>query len=163
MVAANFRLCHVCGIPGTKVCGRCRSVHYCDKGHQTAHWKLGHSAACKPATATVPASAAAPSASAVQSADSTDATKASDTSAKSSYAAVAATAAVPAPEATKTASTADSTEKSTATNGTARSNAETELRQLLFPEFEIDMVDEELSDDDEADFTREQRTCSHCV
>lgn len=39
-------LCAVCGCPGQWKCGKCKQVSYCDKIHQTAHWKAGHKQNC---------------------------------------------------------------------------------------------------------------------
>eukprot|EP01101_Sappina_pedata_P007148 TRINITY_DN3729_c0_g1_i1.p1 TRINITY_DN3729_c0_g1~~TRINITY_DN3729_c0_g1_i1.p1 ORF type:complete len:409 (+),score=161.12 TRINITY_DN3729_c0_g1_i1:149-1375(+) len=37
--------CAVCGLSGDKICSQCRSVHYCDRAHQAAHWP-SHKAYC---------------------------------------------------------------------------------------------------------------------
>ncbi|CAG8544464.1 2444_t:CDS:2 [Acaulospora morrowiae] len=41
---ANFitaKLCIVCGLLGSKRCGKCSQTHYCSKEHQTVHWTIG--------------------------------------------------------------------------------------------------------------------------
>jgi hypothetical protein len=41
--------CAQCGelFPKLKLCTRCRSVSYCSKECQVAHWKAGHKQVCK--------------------------------------------------------------------------------------------------------------------
>jgi len=53
--AARAKLCEVCGLPGSKLCGSCRAVSYCSKEHQLLAWRgaQGHKtrcAACKDAS-----------------------------------------------------------------------------------------------------------------
>ncbi|CAG8441091.1 2429_t:CDS:2 [Funneliformis caledonium] len=33
--------CTVCGLLGSKMCGKCNTVNYCSKEHQVHHWTLG--------------------------------------------------------------------------------------------------------------------------
>jgi hypothetical protein len=48
--------CDNCGTVSTacKFCSRCRSVRYCSKDCQRAHWKSGHKLQCTPSDATLP-------------------------------------------------------------------------------------------------------------
>ena len=50
----------MCGGPGDSACGKCRTVRYCSRVHQAAHWRHGHKEACGQAPATGTAAAAAP-------------------------------------------------------------------------------------------------------
>lgn len=41
-------LCNWCGTwKGDKVCGSCRSAHYCSQKHQVIHWRSGHKVECQ--------------------------------------------------------------------------------------------------------------------
>ena len=45
--ASNYQtLCNVCGCPGTSVCSKCKSVHYCSREHQVVDWKQSHKKVC---------------------------------------------------------------------------------------------------------------------
>lgn len=33
--------CVVCGLHGSKTCGKCKAIHYCSREHQTSHWTIG--------------------------------------------------------------------------------------------------------------------------
>ncbi|RHZ81921.1 hypothetical protein Glove_116g54 [Diversispora epigaea] len=35
------KTCTVCGLHGSKRCGKCKKTYYCSKEHQTIHWKTG--------------------------------------------------------------------------------------------------------------------------
>ncbi|CAG8645584.1 6565_t:CDS:2, partial [Paraglomus occultum] len=35
------RQCVVCGLHGSKTCGKCKAVYYCSREHQTSHWTIG--------------------------------------------------------------------------------------------------------------------------
>ncbi|KAJ3210031.1 Programmed cell death protein 2 [Dinochytrium kinnereticum] len=40
--------CRICGLSGSKRCGKCNNVHYCGRSHQELDWKTGgHSVECK--------------------------------------------------------------------------------------------------------------------
>jgi pre-rRNA-processing protein TSR4 len=40
-------LCAICGVLGTKTCGKCHSEYYCSREHQLVDWSLaGHKQAC---------------------------------------------------------------------------------------------------------------------
>ncbi|KAJ3126372.1 programmed cell death protein [Nowakowskiella sp. JEL0407] len=41
------KLCIVCGLAGTKQCGKCHSARYCSKDHQILHWP-SHKRICSP-------------------------------------------------------------------------------------------------------------------
>ncbi|KAG2186486.1 hypothetical protein INT44_002708 [Umbelopsis vinacea] len=41
------RLCSICGVQGTKTCGKCHNEHYCSREHQLADWTFGgHKQTC---------------------------------------------------------------------------------------------------------------------
>eukprot|EP01097_Dermamoeba_algensis_P004041 TRINITY_DN2706_c0_g1_i1.p1 TRINITY_DN2706_c0_g1~~TRINITY_DN2706_c0_g1_i1.p1 ORF type:complete len:404 (+),score=92.46 TRINITY_DN2706_c0_g1_i1:44-1255(+) len=40
-------ICEVCGLRGTKRCGGCGHVRYCEKDHQMLDWSTGHDRECK--------------------------------------------------------------------------------------------------------------------
>ena len=39
-------ICAVCGLLGPLRCSRCKSVFYCGRAHQTAHWNAAHKVSC---------------------------------------------------------------------------------------------------------------------
>lgn len=55
--AAEQPPCAVCGKPSSAQCGRCKTVHYCGRDCQVAHWKGGHKRACAGESAAKDASA----------------------------------------------------------------------------------------------------------
>lgn len=46
-IAAQVKLCAVCGCKGTLTCSKCKSVNYCGAGHQKIDWTRGkHKSTC---------------------------------------------------------------------------------------------------------------------
>lgn len=46
--ANDVDVCAVCDVSAAQRCANCRTVRYCSKAHQRAHWKNGHKVACHP-------------------------------------------------------------------------------------------------------------------
>ncbi|KAI8907474.1 programmed cell death protein 2 [Powellomyces hirtus] len=46
-IEIKARLCHLCGLDGSKQCARCKTTRYCSREHQLLDWNLGtHKAQC---------------------------------------------------------------------------------------------------------------------